>query len=103
MDHTTDTRSQFHKHTVVGNVLYQTSMTASFREFCFDIIPGIRRKLLDRQAHLPAVLIKGYNLCFMLITKFEKLFGIDWSISPCDLTYVNQAFYSRLNLQECAI
>src|SRR5436189_2820210 len=48
MDHTTDARSQFNKHTIVGNVLHKTAMLASFRETGFDITPRISRKLLDR-------------------------------------------------------
>ena len=46
MDHTTNTGSQFNKHTIRSNVLYQTFMIAAFREFGFNIVPWIRLKVV---------------------------------------------------------
>src|SRR5258705_3210742 len=42
MDHTADTRRQFNKYTIIGNILYQACMTAAFSKFHFNIIPWIR-------------------------------------------------------------
>src|SRR5262245_38105627 len=103
MDHTTDTGSEFNEYAIVSDVFHQTGMTASFCKFGFDIVPGIRRKLLDRQAHLPAFFIQCHDLRFMLIAEFEELFRVDWSIGPCDFTYVNQTFYTRHDLKESTI
>src|SRR5690349_18497709 len=43
MDHAADPWCQFNKHTVISDVLHQSRMTAAFCEFCFDIVPWIRR------------------------------------------------------------
>src|SRR2546423_15688556 len=103
MYHTSDTGSQLNKYPVRSNVLYYTCMTASFWKLNFNIRPWICRKLLDRQAHLSVLFIQSYHFCFMLVAQFEEFLCIDRSISPCDLRYVDKAFNTWHNFQECTV
>ncbi len=103
MDHSTDTCSKFNKHTIRSNVLYNTVMTASFRELIFNSIPWIFCQLLDRKTHFPCVFIKRYHSCFVLFTKGKEFFSIDWCVSPSNFTYVNKTFYTRHNLKESTV
>src|SRR6188768_1892981 len=103
MDHTTNAWFQFNEHTIRSDVFYNTLVTALHWVFILDLAPGIRSKLLDRQAHLAALFIKCNYFCFVLVTKFEELFRIDRGICPCDLRYVYQTFNTRKDLKECTV
>src|ERR1700752_402144 len=100
MDHTTNSRRQFNKHSVRSDVFHQAFVATSLWEFLINLAPWIRRKLLNRQAHLPALFIERYNLCFMNISKLEEFLCVYRCICPGDLTNVNQSFNSRLNFKE---
>src|SRR5947209_17190322 len=78
-------------------------MTTSFRELLINFTPWIRRKLFDRQTHLPVLFVECYNLRFMNISQLEKFFCVHRCVSPCNFTYVNKTFNTWLNLEECTI
>src|ERR1700730_4390904 len=78
-------------------------MATSLRKLLIDFTPGIRRKLLDRQAHLPVLFIQRYDLCFVYITQFEEFFCVHWRIGPGNLANVYKSFNTRLYFKECAI
>ncbi len=99
MDHTADAGSQFNEHTVRSDILHETVMTASFGEFGFDGSPGSSLICLMDKLILRLSLSRVTDFRFILIAEFEELFGVDRCVSPCDLTYVNEAFNTRHDLR----
>src|SRR5579863_1300504 len=103
MDHTTNARRKFNKHSIWCDILHETIVLASLREPCFNSAPWIFAELFDREAHLTRIFIERYNACLVFITQFEEFFRIDRRIGPGDFAHVNQTFNTRHNFEESTV
>src|SRR6185312_13262732 len=103
MDHITDARSQFHKHSIWRDVFHQAIMLAALREFGFDSAPRIFTELFDGEAHLARILVECHDAGLVFITQFEKFLGIDGGIGPGDFAHMHQTFHTRHYFKKSAI
>src|SRR6185312_11076480 len=76
MDHSADARSELDEYPIGRDILYKPVVTAAHRELDLDGVPRIFAKLLDRQAHLPRILVERHDLGIVLVAQFEEFLAL---------------------------
>ena len=94
--------SNFHESSEAGHPQYFSMQYVAHAMSGEEGLPGVGLKLLDAERQPPLVRFDGQHYCLYTVAFLENLGRMLDTFSPAQITYVDQAVNSILNLDECA-
>ena len=91
------------KHAEVGDVAYGSLVLAANRILGADVLPRILGKLLETKGNLVSIAVDAEDACLNFVTYLEELLSAVQTWAPRHFGNVNESFYARFNLDECAV
>ena len=73
MDKAVNSFFNFNEHTEIGEVAHLSCVAAAKRIFCLNVFPRIVLELLDAEAHLAVLAVKGEHNSLNLVADLHEV------------------------------
>ena len=103
VDETVNAFLHLNEYAEVSEVAHLGSVLAANRILLIDLLPWIFSQLLHAERHLALVAVESEDHCLNLVTHLHELLCRVEVCAPRHFRYVDETFYTRCNLDECAV